>query len=274
MIAYLKLLRLYYSGPLACGIGVICYFLSPQFAAQNTLLIAKAILSLWLVLGGAYILNDICDSESDKINSPKRPLACGSANRTKAAQACIALFFSGIIVSFFCNKTFSLILIAVAIGLIFYDIYSKRLSIFKNILAALLTTSLYPLSFAIAGNHIYQSTQIILAYPLWLFLITLSYQILKDIRDIKGDSLHAATTRAFFHSENRLLISARALNILASLIVLLPGYLLETIYWISACAAVVLAVLVLFVKWPTAIILTYSQVIIITIGSFVAVLLA
>jgi 4-hydroxybenzoate polyprenyltransferase len=159
-----------------------------------------------------------------------------------------------------------LLAIITVLGLIFYNIYSKRMGIFKDILAAALVTLLYPLAFAFTDAAQTPRLKSLFIFPIWFFLTTMGYEILKDIRDAKGDS----GIRSFFTIDYKLLSAiSRTLIIVAGLIAFLPFFLgyCKSIYLIAAIIAFVLAIFATMTKPETAIRYVYMEVLLITLGS-------
>lgn len=269
ILPLLRLTRPYYSLPLSCGLIVItAYVVGGHLHAVGPAL-ASACMSLCCVLSAAYILNDVCDLRVDAINSPGRMLPGRKVSPAIALAASFALFVPGIAMAWLCGVSFFILLVLVAGGLILYDVYSKRWGLFKNILAAALTTSLYPLALSLAEAVDTPRLKVLWIHPLWLFLTTLGYEMLKDIRDVRGDGLAANPRRAESCRRPGFLRSARLLLLAASLLTLLP-YLLgwcRTVYLVSSLTAIVLSVVLLGKPPLKAIPYVYASVFIITAGS-------
>ena len=269
MLALLRLTRPYYSLPLSGGLIVItAYVVGGQLHTIGPSLVL-ACLSLYCVLSAAYILNDVCDIRFDAINSPGRMLPGRKVSSAIALVASIALFVPGIAMAWLCGVSFFILLMLVAGGLAIYDVYSKRWGVFKNILAALLTTALYPLAFTLAEAVDTPRLKVLWIHPVWLFMTTLGYEMLKDIRDVKGDCLDANCRRADVYSRPSFLLSARIILLAANLLTMLP-YLLgycKTVYLVSSLAAIGLAAVSLR-KPPVKVLpCIYASVFLITAGS-------
>ena len=269
ILPLLRLTRPYYSLPLSCGLIVItAYVVGGQLHTVGPSL-AAAWLSLVCVLSAAYILNDVCDLRFDAINSPGRMLPGRKVSPAIALAASFALFVPGIALAWLCGVSFFILLVLVAAGLILYDVYSKRWGLYKNIAAAALTTSLYPLAFALADAVDTPRLKVLWIHPLWLFLTALGYEMLKDIRDVRGDCLAANPRQVERCGRPGFLWSARLLLLTASLLTILP-YLLgwcRTIYLVSSLTAIVLSVVLLGKPPVKAIPYVYASVFIITAGA-------
>ncbi len=262
-------MRLYYCFPLACGFLVIVYYL---VGGNFTDITSKAILSFFsliCMISASYVLNDVCDIQVDKINCPDRMLVSGKLKKRTAFIFSMICFGTGIILGWFCSRSFFVGILIISGLLICYDVFSKKLGILKAVFVAILTTSLYPLTFALTEPVATLRLNVLYILPFWLFLSSLGYEMLKDVRDIKGDS-QASKLHLRSHS-NTFLTSARIIIVLGALISPLPfilGYC-KLIYLISSLFAVLLAAISIFNKPTIAIRCIYMEIFLVTAGSMV-----
>lgn len=267
MLALLRLTRPYYSLPLSCGLVVIvAYVVGGDISAIGSQLSA-AVISLFLVISGGYVFNDVCDKPVDAVNRPERPLPMGTVIPKTALLFSAALMFLGIMLSGVCGRRYFAVLVLVALGLVLYDLYSKKMGFFKNIFAAALTTSLYPLSFALAEPVITPRLNALYIFPVWLFLTTVGYEMLKDISDVKGDSIRS--NHRGYCSHPAFLLTAKIVTIFAALLSILP-YLLgycRGIYLGFSIVTIGLAAWSLGLVPEKAIRPVYAGVFLITVGS-------
>ncbi len=268
ILSVLKLMRLYYGLPFAAGFIVILSYLT---GGNIYPILTKAVftfLSLVSVISAGYILNDVCDIEVDKINSPGRILAAGTLQKKTALIWSIVLFAIGLMLGGCCSLPFFLAITDIAVLLIFYDIFSKRIGIFKDIIIAVLMTSLYPLALTVTEPVQTPRLNVLLIHPAWLFLSVLGYEMLKDINDVKGD--RQVNGKGFNYCEDkRFLVMARVFIIAGSLITLLPyifGYC-KSIYLAASIAAILLAIISTFNKPVVAVRYIYVAVFLVTAGA-------
>jgi 4-hydroxybenzoate polyprenyltransferase len=269
LMALIRLTRPYYSVPLSGGLIVItAYSVGGDLGAINNSL-AVAVCSLWLIISAGYVLNDVCDMPVDAINSPNRVLPKGTITRRAAGIFSIGLFLAGIALASFCGGRFFAMLALVAAGLVVYDLCSKRLGLFKSVLVAALATSLYPLSFALAQPDGSLRARSLFIFPVWLFLTALAYEMLKDIRDIQGDSLLANNRYGDFCRSRGFLLSARVIALAASGLTALPLILGHCRVIYGASSLLAMALVILSLKHPPvrAIRFIYAEVVVITAGS-------
>lgn len=270
-IALIRLMRLYYSLPLSLGmIVIVAYIVGGDLVSVGYSLI-MAFLALCCSISAGYVFNDVCDVAIDAINCPGRVMPSGRVSQRVALTWSITLFVAGLILAIFSGWQFLLVLSIIVAGLILYDIYSKRIGLFKDILVAVLVTSLYPLAFTLAKPVETSVLKSLYIFPIWLFLSALSYEMLKDIRDIKGDTYGTQKPVSTYCHSRRFEVSARIIAVLASTITILPfllGYC-KQIYLACSIIAILLALLSLRFPPGKAIRFIYAEVFLITAGSLV-----
>jgi geranylgeranylglycerol-phosphate geranylgeranyltransferase len=270
IISLLKLARLYYSLPLACGIVVILSYLTANNLGGIVDKTIFAVSGLFCVIAGGYVLNDVCDIETDRINNPEKTLPAGKVRARTAVIFAGVLFAVGLVFAALCTGKFFAGVLVIVLALIFYDLYSKRLGVFKNVVVALLTISLYPLAFTITAPTESARLSVLFIHPVWFFLTTIAYQMLKDITDAEGDEA-VSKGQISYRRKKSFLTAARCLTVLAGLILLVPSILgcCKEIYLGAAIMGVMLAVVSAGQRPRKAIFFIYAQVLVITLGSFV-----
>jgi 4-hydroxybenzoate polyprenyltransferase len=140
IMALLRLTRPWYSLPLSCGLLVIILYVSGGDFRGPGIGFVCAFLSLYLMLSAAYVQNDVCDAKVDAVNNPDKVIPQGLVSLKLASFVHVLLLSLGLMLSLFCGLKYFGVLFITAMGLMVYNFYSKRLGIFKDILAAALTT--------------------------------------------------------------------------------------------------------------------------------------
>ena len=267
----IRLMRIYYSLPLAGGFVVILAYL---VGGDLKGVFDKAMLSfgsLFCVISAGYVLNDICDIVVDRINCPWRPLMSGKVNLKAAAILAVMLFVAGISLSWYCTPMFFAGITLLSAMLIFYDIFSKRIGFFKDVLVAVLTMSLYPLAFTVTGASDSLRVNVLYILPVWLFLTAMGYEMLKDARDSIGDRMVSGMAFKNISSKGWFLPAARIIIIIASFTAMLPFFLgyCGYIYLLASVTAAILAVAASLKNPAVAIGYVYAEVFLITFGSLI-----
>lgn len=185
----LRLCRLYYGLPLGFTLGLTIVYARDGRMVDAWPTTLAASIALALVIAAGYVFNDVCDCRVDRINAPARPIVAGGVPAGIAFAWAALLALAGLAVAItWCRPAFTAALAVVAAGLACYDLTSKRIGVGKQLLVAALMTSIYPLAVAQAGGAFGGRAVSLLFFPVWLFLTSFGYEILKDIRDRHGDS--------------------------------------------------------------------------------------
>jgi 4-hydroxybenzoate polyprenyltransferase len=271
----LRLIRLHYSLPLMAGFAVIVMYLTDGALHPVAGRLVTACLSLFLVMAGGYSLNDLCDMATDRINHPTRVLVSAELSRSFALWLTLSSFLAGVVLAALCTWAFCLGIGLVIAVLIFYDLYSKTLGIFKDILVAGLATSLYPLAYALVGPGSSARARTLLIHPVWFFLTALSYEMLKDIRDIKGDQA-TAPAGGMRHSGRPWFRTLRHVPLLAGALLLPLPYVLgycRWVYLVFILMAFYCVVRTVLSKTKPALHYIYVEVALVTLGSWLDLLI-
>ncbi|NQV32921.1 MAG: UbiA family prenyltransferase [Phycisphaeraceae bacterium] len=268
-IGLIKLLRFHYCLPLTAGYGVIVLYLTQ--GSLDTLPYAwpLAFVSLFCVMAGAYALNDLWDRASDQINHPKRVLITGEVSLRGAGLSAAVLFVLSLLCAIACGVWFLVIMGGVALSLLIYNRWSKQWGLVKAMWVAMMATSLYPLAWALVGSGVGLRVRTLWIHAVWFFLTAMGYEMLKDIRDVKGDAVAGSGVGAAIRTRSWYRILLRTVLMVGAVIVLLPfvlGYC-QWVYGVVAACAVVLACVASFAPLKTALACVYIEVALITLGS-------
>lgn len=191
MIDLIRLCRFYYCLPLSFAYALtVCYALGDRLARAWTGMVWSSA-ALTLVMAAAYVLNDVLDVRVDRVNAPWRPIAAGRVSRRSAAAWAVFLLIAGLAAGLPCSRRFLAGLAVLATGLFVYDLFSKRLGPFKQLVVAALTTSIYPLAVLQADGATGDRAKALWFFAIWLFSTAVAYEGFKDIRDLAGDRLVA-----------------------------------------------------------------------------------
>lgn len=155
------------------------------------------------IAAAGYIINDILDVETDKINKPSKVFINNSIPIKLAYNLYFTLNVLGVIGGFYIANflkfpVLALIPISISYLLYLYSTTLKKVPFIGNLLiASLISLSILTLAFfdliltensEILGYH-YTLFLVLVDFSIFAFLINLIREIIKDIEDIKGDSL-------------------------------------------------------------------------------------
>lgn len=200
---------------------------------QFALLMASVI----LIAAGGYILNDIKDVKADEINGNGNPVGTlispEKANMLYQVTTILGLGIGFFIAFQLGNYNFGIIQLTAAISLWFYNNYFKTSFLSGNLMVAFVV-ALVPLTVGIYEVSLVQIAYFnkvtefkdfnfnflaywFIAYSVFVFLITLIREIIKDLEDMEGDTQIGATTLAITLGEKMTKVISSLLIVLAIL---------------------------------------------------------
>ncbi|MGF7231706.1 geranylgeranylglycerol-phosphate geranylgeranyltransferase [Arachidicoccus sp.] len=215
-------------------------------------------LSSMLVAAGGNIINDYFDVNIDQINKPEKIIIGKYIHRHWAILFHTLFSGFGIALGFWIDYKAHTYLLGftnfLCVTLLFiYSMVLKRKPLSGNVVIALLTawtvlvvtfgesSQLIKLGNAINASKI---TRLTLLYAGFAFIISLVREMVKDMEDIGGDSRYNCRTFPILFGLNAAKIySATWLIILIVLLCIMPFYVLQYGWWVSAlyCILFILA---------------------------------
>ena len=167
----------------------------------NPLGFAILVLATIFIAAGGYIINDIYDIETDKVNKPDKVIINKYITEKNALTLFIIFNVIGVGLGFYLSNVvgksgFFVIFIIASALLYIYSSYLKQMPLVGNIVVSLVVSlsilliGVFELSPAMTDNN--RSIQImffkiILDYAIFAFMINLIRELVKDIEDIDGD---------------------------------------------------------------------------------------
>jgi len=160
------------------------------------------VLATICIAAGGYVINDIYDIETDKINKPNRLIINKYITEKNGTTLFIVLNIIGVGLGFYLSngigksEFFAIFFVASAL-LYIYSSSLKQIAIVGNVVVSLvvslsiLLVGIFELLPAInANNKAVQITffKIIIDYAIFAFMINLVRELVKDMEDMDGDS--------------------------------------------------------------------------------------
>ena len=213
------------------------YFLIESFISTPLLSDIDFIIlttSILLITMGGYLINDIYDIESDKINKPDKVYITTIISIKSGLFLYFLTSITGLILGFYLsiNKNLNHLsgfFIVTVILLFIYTKILKKLPLIGNIIVALLVS--LPIFLVYEFDHSMISIKdifdnlflsiIIFFYLLFAFLTTLIREIIKDLQDIKGDNKFKLKTLPIMIGNKRTINFVVFLSFLLQLLLLL-----------------------------------------------------
>jgi geranylgeranylglycerol-phosphate geranylgeranyltransferase len=223
----LPTLILTFSGGWIVNPNIVSLLQSSQFLTSNLVIIGALSLSM--------VLNDFFDIEMDKINNPGRPLITGQVTKKEAIIFSFILVSSMEIVStLYLSKNLQLYLNYILGGIILYSPVIKKIPFIKNIFCAyVIAFSMYFSALSIQPNLNYESFNynILITAMRYIFLGSLSIELLLDICDLEGDKKNNVNTVPVLVGKEK------TLNLVMSLVLFNIGnilFMMKTIHYIPS----------------------------------------
>lgn len=208
MIHFLNLIRWKNLLMIALMQYLIKYALLLPFQESHGVLITLSdfnffllVLATLCIAAGGYVINDVYDIETDKINKPNKLIINKHITEKNASTLFIILNVVGVALGFYLSNGidksgfFAIFIIASAL-LYVYSSFLKQIAIVGNIVVSIvvalsiLIVGIFELLPAVnANNSDVQTTflKIIRDYAIFAFMINLIRELVKDLEDIDGD---------------------------------------------------------------------------------------
>ncbi len=152
------------------------------FEGRNVSRVWLAALSVALVAGAAYCLNDAVDLTADQVNRPARPLPSGLWSVRSAKWLWQIGTAGGLIAGMLLSAWHGAMALTAALLLYVYNTRLKGAVVFGNLIIA----GLIALVFVYGGLAV-GAVAPVLPAAVFAFLTTLAREIIKDVEDVVGD---------------------------------------------------------------------------------------
>ena len=201
------------------------YILAPNLPFRNVVFdlnLFLIILSSAFVIASGYIINNFYDAEKDLINKPKKSFLDRLVSQrfkltTYFILNLLAVFMASYIsfraVFFFSTYIFSIWL---------YSHKLKRITFIGNLISA--TLSIAPF-FAVFVYYKNVET-VIFVHAVYLFLLMLTREMVKDLENLKGDLAQGYRSIAVLHGSK---VAKQSIAVLI-ILTLIPTYMLIVVY--------------------------------------------
>ena len=162
------------------------FILAPDKPLKELLLdpdLALLVLSTAIVIGSGYIINSFYDAEKDLINRPRKTLL----DRHISQRAKITAYFTGNFIAVFMASAVSFRAVvffsAYIFGIWLYSHKLKRITFVGNLVSASLAITPFFTVFVYYKNL----APVIFVHAVFLFLLILAKEMVKDLENLTGD---------------------------------------------------------------------------------------
>lgn len=145
----------------------------------------------FFLVAGSMAINDILDTEIDRINNPMRPIPSGRVSKSEATAFATITLAVGLSLSF-ALSVINLVIAILAVGLmLYYNRFGKKTGLPGNAVVSANLAIPFIFGGAIAGisNTLY-------IFALLAFLAGMGREVIKGMADIAGDSKRGVRTLA------------------------------------------------------------------------------
>jgi 4-hydroxybenzoate polyprenyltransferase len=229
------------------------YILAPNLPARSVVLdinLFLLVLVSTLVIASGYIINNFYDAEKDLINKPTKSMLDRLVSQRYKLSAYFILNFIAVFVASYVSFRAVLFFSAYIFGIWLYSHKLKKVPLLGNFVSAILAITPFFVVFVYYKNF----ETVIFVHALFLFLLILAREMIKDLENIPGDMAQNYKTIPIIYGPK---VSKIAISILV-LLTLIPSLLLifkldigYMDYFFISCVALLLLFLVLLPRATT-----------------------
>ncbi|MFM6982715.1 MAG: geranylgeranylglycerol-phosphate geranylgeranyltransferase [Chitinophagaceae bacterium] len=157
---------------------------------KAVLLIIPAVLTA----AAGYVVNDIYDVETDKINKPEKLLIDVRISKSNAWKLYALLNISSLCVSYFFSQQYMIINLSIIGILYLYSIQLKGTPLIGNIIVAMCSAAVIATCILLVNFEVEAGLLNFTGYVVFSFFISLIREIVKDMQDMEGDKAAGYTT--------------------------------------------------------------------------------
>ena len=162
------------------------YIMAPGLPVRQVVLDPKLfvlVLVSAMVVAAGYIINSFYDSEKDLINKPRKSKLDRLVPQSTKLYAYFSLNFLAVLFAGYVSFRAALFFAAYVFGIWIYSHKIKRIAFFGNVVSALLHITPFFAIFVYYKNF----EAVIFVHALFLFLLILAREMIKDVESIPGD---------------------------------------------------------------------------------------
>ncbi|MGB5403213.1 geranylgeranylglycerol-phosphate geranylgeranyltransferase [Robiginitalea sp.] len=227
------------------------FIMSPGLPWRDVILdlnLFVLVLSSALVIAGGYIINSFYDSEKDLINKPHKSMLDRLVSQRVKIYSYFILNFLGVLLASYVSFRAALFFAAYVFGIWLYSHRLKKIPFLGNMVSALLAITPFFAIFVYYRNF----DPVIFVHALFLFLIILSRELIKDMENLAGDIAQDYQTIAVRYGTQ---FSKRCITLLV-LLALVPAGLLIAYFdvgymYLYFSATSVLLIVFLILLWKS-----------------------
>lgn len=157
--------------------------LADDYWIKSALLILPAVLTA----AAGYVVNDIYDVETDKINKPEGCIVGVSLSRSAAWKLYAALSIVSLLIAWLYSPQYAMINTCIIAMLYLYAAQLKGMPLIGNLIVALCSAAVIACCVLQIAFDTKAAIMNFSGYTVFAFLISLIREIVKDMQDLEGD---------------------------------------------------------------------------------------
>lgn len=236
-----KLLR--FELPFSAGVCVVMGQLLALGEFASIPVSVFGFMSVFLISASILVMNDYFDVETDRINSPHRPIPSNLVTPNEALYFSLFLLFAGILFGYLISITALIISIVLAAIGFLYNRYFKKSGLPGNLMV----------SFSVGMTFVYGGASVglpfhkmVLFFGLIAALIDLGEEIAADAMDIKGDQLIKSNSLAIKYGRS----SALRISVIIFFFVVLLSFVPFILNWFPVIYLVPIGIMDVLIAYP------------------------
>ncbi len=162
------------------------YILAPNLPLRSVVLdlnLFVLVAASTLVIAGGYIINNFYDAEKDLINKPTKTMIDKLVSQQTKLTTYFVLNFIAVFLASYVSFKAVLFFSAYIFGIWFYSHKLKKVPFIGNFFSALLAIAPFFVIFVYYKNF----DTVIFVHAIFLFLLILARELIKDLENIAGD---------------------------------------------------------------------------------------
>ncbi|MGP1992163.1 geranylgeranylglycerol-phosphate geranylgeranyltransferase [Zobellia laminariae] len=226
------------------------YILAHQLPVRDVVLdlnLFIIVVSSALVIASGYIINNFYDAEKDLINKPRKSMIDRFVGQQFKLTTYFILNFLAVIAASYVSFKAVFFFSAYIFGIWIYSHKLKRLPFIGNFVSATLAIAPFFAVFVYYKNF----ENVIFVHAMFLFLLILAREMIKDLENLKGDLVQNYKTIPILYGGrvSKILISILIiLTLIPSLLLILRFDVGYMNYYFMACVVLLILFLVLLFK--------------------------
>ncbi|MEM8926966.1 MAG: geranylgeranylglycerol-phosphate geranylgeranyltransferase [Bacteroidota bacterium] len=201
------------------------YILAPDWPLRKVVLDLNLFLIVSasaLVIASGYIINNFYDAEKDLINKPTKSMLDRLVSQRFKLTTYFILNFLAVFAASYISFRAVLFFSAYIFGIWLYSHKLKRIQALGNLVSATLAIAPFFVVFVYYGNF----ETVIFVHAVYLFLLILGREVIKDLENIAGDLAQGYETIPILFGPQ----AAKSLIAFLIVLTLVPTYLLIAVF--------------------------------------------